>query len=62
MGPLNATAYEGDYKQFGKVKYATRLKIVSMGIEQLMTLNTIEHDTVDPTVFAIPPQIKALIK
>jgi hypothetical protein len=62
MGPINATAYEGDYKQFGKVKYATRLRIMTMGIEQVMTLTNVEHDIVDPSVFAIPAQIKALIK
>ena len=62
MGPITATTIETDYKQFGKVMYPTRLKISTMGIEQLMTFSTIEHDTVDASVFAMPAQIKALIK
>ena len=33
-----------------------------MGIEQVMTLTTVEHDKVDPSLFAIPASIKALIK
>ena len=62
MGPITATTVETEYKQFGKVMYPTRLKISTMGIEQVMTLTSIEHDTVDPSVFAIPAPIKALIK
>jgi hypothetical protein len=62
MGPITATTFETGYKQFGKVKYPTRLRISTMGIEQVMTLNTIEHDTVDPNTFALPAPIKALIK
>lgn len=62
MGAITATTIESDYKPFGKILYATRIRQSAMGIEQVMTFTNVEHDKVDPSVFAIPAQIKALIK
>jgi hypothetical protein len=33
-----------------------------MGVEQKLTLASIEYDTVSASVFELPPPIKALIK
>jgi hypothetical protein len=62
MGSMTVTNSEGGYKQFGKLTQATALTQKIMGIEQKITLELVEYDKVDPSVFAPPAVIKALIK
>jgi hypothetical protein len=62
MGPMPATTVFGEYKDVGGVRLATRVVQKVMGVEQIMTLTTIEHDTLDASVFALPASIKALVK
>ena len=62
MGPMTTTSVESDYKKIGKLLVATKMSQKVMGIEQVITLNEVEYDKVDPAVFALPAPIKALIK
>jgi len=62
MGPMTTTSVESDYKKIGKLLVATKMTQKVMGIEQIITLTTIEYDNVDPAVFELPAAIKALIK
>ncbi len=62
MGPVTTTSVEGDYKTFGKMLLATSQRSTVMGVEQRITLTTVELDNVDPSVFEPPAPIKALIK
>ena len=62
MGTITTTVVEGDYKKFGNVLQATTVTQRTMGIEQKITLQTLEYDKVDPSVFDPPAEIKALIK
>lgn len=62
MGPLPAITVFGEYKDFGGVKLATRIVQKVMGVEQIMTVTTVEHDKVDASAFALPAPIKALVK
>jgi hypothetical protein len=62
MGTLTMTSVEGAYKQFGKLTQATSVTQQVMGIEQKITLATVEYDTVTAASFEPPPAIKALIK
>lgn len=62
MGTMTVSNVEGDYKKFGDLTIATVLTQKIMGIEQKITLETIEYDKVAPAVFEPPAQIKALIK
>jgi hypothetical protein len=62
MGAMTITNVEGDYKKFGKLTQATTMTQQIMGMEQKMTLTSIEYDKVDPAVFEPPAAIKALIK
>jgi len=62
MGPMTAVSVESDYKRIGKLMVATKMTQKISGIEQVITLNSIEYDKVDPAVFAPPAAIKALIK
>jgi outer membrane lipoprotein-sorting protein len=62
MGAVKATHITADYKAFGALKIATRIVQRLMGTEQVITIDTVEFDTVDPAAFVPPPQIQALIK
>ena len=62
MGTLKMTSIEGGYKKFGKLMQATTVTQQVMGVEQKITLATVEYDTVQPSAFEPPAAIKALIK
>ena len=62
MGTMTVSSVEGGYKQFGKLTQATVLTQKVMGIEQKITIEAVEFNAVDPSVFEPPAVIKALIK
>ena len=62
MGNMTVTSTVTDYKKFGNLMIPTTLKQSVNGIDIVMTLDTIELDTVDPAIFALPAEVKALIK
>ena len=62
MGTVTTTSVEGHYRKFGNVLQATTLTQKMMGVEQKLTLSSVEYDNVAPTVFDLPAEIKALIK
>jgi hypothetical protein len=62
MGSVKTTSIEGDYKKFGNLLLATSVVQQIMGVEQKISLATVEFDKVQPTAFDLPDQIKALIK
>lgn len=62
MGPTKATHLLSDYREFGGVKIATRVVQRAMGTEQVITLSSVEFDTVPASAFEPPPEIKALLK
>ena len=47
MGTITATTIETDYKKFGNLLVPTTIKQSGMGVEQVMTINAVEFDTVD---------------
>ena len=62
MGPMNVTQVHSDYKKFGGLLVPTTMKQSAMGVQQILTLTTIEFDSVAPSVFELPAAIKALVK
>jgi hypothetical protein len=62
MGTVTGTSTESDYKKFGNLLQPTTVKNTMMGVQQLITITSIEYDNVPPSVFEPPAQIKALIK
>jgi hypothetical protein len=62
MGTLTVTSTEGGYKKFGDWTQPTMHTQKVNGIEQTITLTSIEYDKVDPSMFEPPAAIKALIK
>jgi hypothetical protein len=62
MGTVTVTNIESGYKKFGNLLQATNVLQKMPGIEQKMTLSTVEYDNVASSVFDLPASIKALIK
>jgi hypothetical protein len=62
MGTMTVSNSETNYKKFGTLTQATTLTQKVMGVEQRITLETVEYDKVDASVFEPPATIKALIK
>ena len=62
MGSVPVTTTLGEYKPFGGVLTATMSHQKMMGLESVMTINSVSFDPVDPKVFDLPPQIAALVK
>ena len=62
MGAMQGTTSYADYKQFGPLRQPTTMKVSIMSTQMLMSIVKVEYGTVDPSVFALPAQIKALVK
>ena len=62
MGPMNITATQSDYKKFGDVMVPTTLKQSFSGVNNVITIASVEWDNVPPSTFQMPDTIKALIK
>jgi hypothetical protein len=62
MGKMTVSNVESGYKKFGTLIQATVLTQKIMGVEQKITIDSVEYDKVDPSVFEPPAPIKALIK
>jgi len=64
LGVITQTSVERGYKKFGKLMQPTELVTTTKppSVEQRITLETVEYDTVEPSTFEPPAAIKALIK
>jgi hypothetical protein len=62
MGIVPVTQVSSDYKKFGDLLIATKSIQKMLGLEQVITLDSVEFDDVKETVFELPPKIKALLK
>ena len=60
MGDVTIEAVIGDYKDFDGLKLATRMQM-TMGPQQVVTtIKSVSHAPVADSIFALPPEIKAL--
>ena len=62
MGPIEVTSFVRDYRKTGGTLQAHQLVQKMMGVEQVITLDKFEFNTVTPDAFVMPPAVKALIK
>jgi hypothetical protein len=62
LGAMNVTTVVGDYKKFGDITMPSRISQKIGGMEQVMTFDKVEWDTVQDDVFKLPAEVKALIK
>ena len=62
MGPMNVVSTVGEYQRFDDVMVPTSvLQRLGPGQTVQITIQSVEHDNVDPSVFELPAAIKALI-
>lgn len=62
MGTVQTTMLYSDYKTFDGRRYPTRMVQQLMGQEQIMTIDSVAFNTVDPSRFAPPAAIRTLIE
>jgi len=62
MGPMQGTTSLTDYKKFGSLLQPATTRVSVMNMQMIMAITSVEYGKVDPSVFAVPAQIKALIK
>lgn len=62
FGPVNSTTALKEYKNFEGIMFPTRLVQKAAGMEQVLTISEMEFNKVPPETFALPEQVKALVK
>ncbi|HSJ25817.1 MAG TPA: hypothetical protein VK929_14165 [Longimicrobiales bacterium] len=62
MGRIEAVTLLDDYRDFGGLRTPTRITIQTMGVEQIITIREVAFNDVDDDAFALPSQIRALIR
>ena len=61
MGKMPSTTIMSDYKEFDGVKIAARTDMEAMNMKQVLTVDSVNYEPVDPAIFNLPPEIKALV-
>lgn len=62
MGTITGTQVSGEYRKFGNLLQPTVVKSQMGGLEQVITITSVEYDVVPGSMFEMPAAIKALIK
>lgn len=62
MGALEAVTVLTEYKPFGKLMLPTVTRVKVMGIEQVVTADSVSVTDIPDSIFALPPEIQALKK
>jgi len=62
MGEIEATTVYSDYKVFDGVKMSSTIRASTMGIEQVIRVDSMSTKPIADSVFELPPEIKALKK
>ncbi|KPK62184.1 MAG: hypothetical protein AMS21_08010 [Gemmatimonas sp. SG8_38_2] len=60
MGEIPVTSIISDYKEFGNLLVATKTVQQTMGVEQILTVSELENVDLDPAMFELPAEIKAM--
>ena len=60
MGSVEMVSAVGEYKEFGGIKFPTRITQEAMGQQQVMSISNVEFDTAQASHFELPAEIKAL--
>lgn len=62
MGDLETTTVYGDYKAFDGVKMSTTIRASTMGIEQVIRIDSMSTRPIPDSMFELPKEIQALKK
>jgi hypothetical protein len=61
QGVVQTMNFTRDYKKFGALMQATTIVQRALGLDQVVTISSIEYDTVPDAVFDIPADVKPLL-
>ncbi len=61
MGKMEIPSVLSDYREFGGIRMATRTVSTMMGQQMVATTKAVELDTVEPSRFELPQEIRALV-
>ncbi len=62
LGKLAVVTIFVEYKDFDGIKLPVRSEAAQGGQKIITTYDSVTHDTVDPTAFDLPPEVKALLE
>lgn len=63
MGTIPMETYVSDFKKVDDVLYAHKMRVMMMGQERIMTIDSIEHNVdLPPDRFDLPDEVKALVQ
>jgi len=62
MGSMPTREAFRNFRKYGALMMPSEESASTLGIEQIVTITSYEFNTVPASAFALPPQIKALIK
>ncbi|MEO8484090.1 MAG: hypothetical protein ABI634_17900 [Acidobacteriota bacterium] len=61
QGVVPTTNFTRDYKKFGALLQATTIVQRALGLEQVVTITSVDYDKVPDSVFQIPADVKPLL-
>ncbi len=61
MGDIPGTIVTGEYKDFGGIQTPVMTTITIMGMDRVITVQEVEYDKVEDTVFELPQEIRNLV-
>ena len=61
MGTIEVTTVATDYRDFGGITLPAKVVQRMLGQEQQLVVDTVAYDQVDPSVFELPGEIRALV-
>jgi hypothetical protein len=62
MGAVTVTTVEADYRRFGRLLHPTTVRTDMGPLRQVVTITSVEYDTVPASTFDLPPDVKALLR
>lgn len=62
LGAVTATTVVNEYKKFGDLYMPSKSTQKAAGVETVSTIDEVEYDRVDPSVFELPPEVKTLLE
>ncbi|MCL4212434.1 MAG: hypothetical protein KJZ74_00840 [Gemmatimonadales bacterium] len=62
LGPMEMVTVLSDYREFGGMRVATRVVQKNPQFEVVLSIVSVEFDTIDPSAVALPESVKALVK
>ena len=60
MGEMQAELVYSEYKDFDGIKMPTKTTMQMMGQQMVTTVKSVSHEAVPDSMFALPPEIRAL--